>query len=114
MIPTEPTIEDDFQIVNGEFTISEQTDNDAFFNLINNSQNQTTQNSTNFTQIGNPSGFHYSGTSKTTQFTPSPTAVSQGAPSTCAGQCDSCVWSFLCNTATKGMSSPSGSAFKLN
>ena len=114
MIPTDPIIDDDVQIVNGTFQIPDQTDNDAFFNLIPNPQEKRKQNSVNSSNIANPSAFHYTGTSKSNQFTPSPAAVSQGAPSSCAGQCNSCVWSFLCNAATKGMSSPAGTPFKLN
>ena len=101
--------DDDLQIVNDKFVINSNDDPLAFFNLGLNKKNN--QNSDESIKNNNFGGFKSNGFNGIdhTIISQNNSAMKQTDPSVnCNKNCNACVWSMFCKSATKGLSTLGG------
>ncbi|KAH0790843.1 hypothetical protein GPJ56_005264 [Histomonas meleagridis] len=111
MINSDYQPEDDLNVVDGNFTVNaDVNDPGVFFNL--NLNNNVRSNKSMFSQdFGGFSNnlFEKKGFDDTTITTPTYSAQTNPAQTQqCTGNCHSCIWSFMCNSAQKSLSSLGG------
>lgn len=117
----------DLEVVDGNFQISSgSNDPTAFFNMPPPNQYQNSFHNQNFqTNFRTPNGFsnmnqfngfsyHSSQGNQDTIVTPNVVQPDAQPSANCNGNCNVCVWSFLCNKAAGKLSSISGLTPKLS
>ena len=98
MISTEQSVDSPLEVVDGVFTVTDtMNDPTAFFN--------TRKNDTEFDSISKLGGLKSLNSAKKQNIIFAPTATPTTGGS-CSGNCQSCAFSFLCQSAVKSLTNP--------
>ncbi len=112
MIKTDPYQDDDFEIVDGNFTIdTDANDQNIFLNLNTNKKdsNAFVFEKGNTTDLSYANPFFGQNARKGTRNERSAIVTPNvQQPKTCTGNCDSCIFGFMCQSLKKNFTSLSG------